>query len=335
MRVARLYGIGDIRIENVSRPEVWSGHTLVKVTDVGLCGSDLHWYTDGAVGEAVLDRPLVPGHEFAGIASSGPLAGARVAVDPAIPCGRCQLCVEGNRNMCERILFAGYAELDGGLADYVSWPTHHLHPLPESLNGSDGALLEPLGVALHSWDLGHAPAGTPVAVVGCGPIGLMTIQLALVAGADRVIAVEPLPHRRAAAVAAGAEVALDVTEAVEPSTWKQLVGLGCPTVFEVAGEDDALAAAILAARPGGRVVVTGIPSDDRWSFTAGTARRKGLTLALVRRMKDMYPRTIRLAASGRIDVRSLVTDQIALAHIDRAFDTAARREGLKVVVTVD
>lgn len=332
MRVARLYGVGDIRVEQAPVPEVPDGHTLVRVTDVGLCGSDLHWYTEGSIGDATLERPLIPGHEFAGIGASGVLDGVRVAVDPAIPCGHCTLCVEGHRNMCENIRFSGHSTLDGALAEYIAWPTEQLHPLPDDVSGADGAMLEPLGVALHAWDLGHTRAASTVAVVGCGPIGLMMIQLALSSGADRVIAVEPLPHRREAALRAGAAVALDVPEALDPATWREHAGLGVDTAYEVAGNDGAIAVATLAARPGGRVVLIGIPSNDRASFTAGTARRKGLTYVLVRRMKEMYPRTIRLVSSGRVDVTSVVSTRVGLADITHAFDAAARREGLKVVV---
>src|SRR6476646_4218405 len=154
-----------------------------------LYGADLHWFADGGIGDAVLRRPLVLGHEFAGVVEDGPWRGRRVAIDPAIACRRCEWCQQGHPNLCEVIRFAGHGETDGGLRELVAWPDHLLHPLPESISDAGGALLEPLGVALHAFDLGHARIGGTVAVVGCGPIGLLAVGLARSAGARLVLAV--------------------------------------------------------------------------------------------------------------------------------------------------
>lgn len=331
MRVAMLHGVGDIRVEEVPDPTVEAGFTLVRVTDVGLCGSDLHWFGEGGIGDATLTRPTIPGHEFAGVGASGDLDGVPVAVDPAIPCGRCQMCEAGHRNLCPAIQFAGHSTLDGGMAELIAWPTHLLHPLPSGMTGADGAMLEPLGVALHAWDLAHARVGEVIAVVGCGPIGLLAIQLAKAAGAGRVIAVEPRAHRREAAARAGADVVLDVPEAAEAATWKRW-GLGADVVLEIAGTDEAIDVAVTAARLGGRVVLAGIPDGDRSSFPAHVARRKGLTLVMVRRMKEMYPRAIRLVEQGLVDVRWLVTERAPLDDVAGAFTRATARTGLKTVI---
>lgn len=332
MRVAMLHGAGDIRLEDAPEPEVADGYTLVKVTDVGLCGSDLHWFADGGIGDATLNRPTIPGHEFAGVAASGELDGIPVAVDPAIACTHCPMCEAGHRNLCPDVQFAGHSTLDGGLAEYVAWPTHLLHRLPEGMSGADGAMLEPLGVALHAWDLSHFRIGDVVAVIGCGPIGLLAIQLAKAAGAGRVIAVEPRAHRREAATGYGADLVLDVSEARSPQTWHE-VGRGADIVLEIAGNDDAIDIAVTAARPGGRVLLAGIPDAERSSFPAHLVRRKGLTLSAVRRMKEMYPRTIRLVEQGLVDVRGLVTERAPLADVTAAFERAAERTALKTVVS--
>lgn len=329
-----LHGVGDIRVEEIPDPEIPDGYTAVRVTDVGLCGSDLHWFGEGGIGDATLARPTIPGHEFAGIGASGALDGVPVAVDPAIACGDCQLCEAGHRNLCTRIQFAGHSTLDGGMAEIVAWPTHLLHPLPEGMTGADGAMLEPLGVALHGWDLAHSRVGDTVAVVGCGPIGLLTIQIAKAAGAGCVIAVEPRAHRRKAALRYGADAAYDTAEAGDASTWKRY-GLGADVVFEIGGNDEAIDLSVLAVRPAGRVLLAGIPDIDRSSFPAHTARRKGLTFAMVRRMKEMYPRAIRLVQQGHIDVRSMVSERAPLADAAGAFARAVTRDGLKVVVAID
>ena len=327
--VARLHGTGDLRVTDEPVPVPAPGESLVRVTAVGICGSDLHWYAEAGIGDARLDRPLVVGHEFAGVVEGGPADGRRVAVDPAQPCERCDRCRSGWRNLCPFIRFAGHGAVDGGLRRFMSWPTALLHPVGDAVSDVDAAMLEPLGVAVHAMDLGHVRLGATVAVVGCGPIGLLLVQLARAAGAGTVVASDPLPHRAQAALRYGAD------DAHTDPSGAPLDGVDADVVFEVSGADDAVAASLTAARPGARVVLAGIPDDDRTTFAASTARRKGLTLALVRRMNDVYPRAIRLVERGLVDVSSLVTHRFPLDRVADAFATAAARDGLKVVVLPD
>jgi len=328
VRAIRLYEAGDVRLVEEADPRPTAGETLVRVTDVGLCGSDLHWFSEGGIGDARLTRPVVPGHEIAGVIHAGPLAGTPVAVDPAIPCGVCPTCLGGHRNLCPQVLFAGHGTVDGGLRELMAWPTPLLHPLPRGLTTTDGAVLEPLGVAIHALDLGHLRPACSIAVVGCGPIGLLLLQAALASGATSVLAVDPLPHRREEARRRGAAAALSPQEARVHVPEQQV-----DVAFELAGDDAAVEQAMALVRPGGRVVLGGIPGDDRTAFPASLARRKGLTVALVRRMKeDVYERGIRLVETGRVDVASLVTARFPLEKAPEAFRSAAAREGLKVVL---
>jgi L-iditol 2-dehydrogenase len=337
MTAARLHGPHDLRTAVEAVPTPAPGESLVRVTAVGICGSDLHWYREGTIGDTGLRRPLVIGHEFAGVVADGPRRGERVAVDPAIPCGACEVCATGAGNLCPAIHFAGHGLDDGALREYVAWPTPLLHPLPDALSDADGALLEPLGVALYGLDLARPRVGGSVAVVGCGPIGLFVVQLARLAGADLVVAVDPLPHRRAAALRLGADHALSGHAVPGPGNepdWPDLAGLGVEVAYEVAGTDAAVRTALTAARPGGRVVLIGIPDDDRTTFPASLARRKGLAILLSRRMHDVYPRALRLLSRGSVDAASLVTGAYPLERAAAAFETAVTRSGLKTMVTV-
>jgi L-iditol 2-dehydrogenase len=328
VRAVRLHAPGDLRLADEAAPEVLSGQTLVRVTDVGICGSDLHWFAEGGIGDARLGRPVVPGHEIAGVVHAGALAGTPVAVDPAVPDGVCPTCLRGHRNLCPNVAFAGHGTIDGGLRELMPWPSHLLHPLPSSLSTTDGAVLEPLGVAIHALDLGHLTPACSIAVVGCGPIGLLLIQAALASGATWVLAVEPLPHRREEARRRGATLAVSPDDAREWGLEHQV-----DVAFELAGDDPAVDQAMSLVRPGGRVVLGGIPGADRTSFTASLARRKGLTIAMVRRMKeDVYERGARLVETGRVDVASLVTARFPLEKAEEAFRLAASREGVKVVI---
>lgn len=324
MWAARLHALGDIRLSQEPRPVGGADTSVVRVTAVGLCGSDLHWFGEGGIGDARLEHPLVLGHEICGTAESGPLAGRRVALDPAIPCGDCEPCLAGYRNLCPAVRFAGHGALDGGLREYLTWPTRLLHPLPDAVSDAGGALLEPLGVAIHALDLSHMRLGDRVAVVGCGPIGLLIIQLARVAGAGAVVALDPLAHRRQAARRFGADLALAPEQLSE--------GGEADVVFEAAGPDEAVDAALALARPGARAVLAGIPEHDRTAFRASVARRKGLSLIMVRRMGAVYPRAIRLVERGLINVDALVSARYPLSQAGEAFTSAVRREGLKVIV---
>jgi L-iditol 2-dehydrogenase len=324
VRVARLYGTGDIRVGDEPEPEPADGEALVRVTAVGICGSDLHWWTEGAIGDAKLSRPLVLGHEGAGVVAAGPRRGERVAIDPAIPCGVCRACRDGYHNLCYNVRFAGHGETDGMLREQMCWPARLLYPLPDQVSDAAGAMLEPLGVALHALDLGHVPFGGRVTMVGCGPIGLLLLQVLRARGAGAVTAVEPLPHRREAAARYGAD------EVTDPGA--DLTGYGADVAFEVAGTDDAVRLAMESVRPGGRVVLAGIPDRDVTSFPASLARRKGLTIAMVRRMNEVYPRAIGLAARGAVALDQLISRRAGLDDAVTAFAAAQRRVGLKILI---
>lgn len=332
MRVARLHGLADVRVGHEPDPRPSAGQTLVQVTAVGLCGSDLHWFSEGGIGDAQLDAPLVLGHEMAGVALDGPLAGRRVAVDPAQPCGRCDLCLDGHRNLCPTVRFAGHGATDGGLRELMAWPTELLHPVPDRLSDADAAMLEPLGVALHAVDLAGVRLADRVVVVGCGPIGLCVVQLARLAGAAQVVAVEPLAHRRAAATALGADVVLDPGAADVVAALLEATRGGAHAVVEAVGSDEAVHLSVVAARPDGTVVLAGIPAQDSTTFPASVARRKGLRLLLSRRMREMYPRTTDLVERGAVDVTSVVSHSFGLDDVAVAFTMAEHRRGLKVVV---
>jgi L-iditol 2-dehydrogenase len=255
-------------------------------------------------------------------------------VDPAVSFGSCRACLEGHPNVCPSVRFAGQGKDDGALREWVAWPERCLFPLPETLTEADGAMLEPLGVALHAVDLGHVRPGTSVAVFGCGPIGLLTLQVARAAGAARLFATDLArrPHRLEAARSLGAEVFAADEGREARAILAATGGEGIDVAVEAAGDNEAVDAAVEAVRPGARIVLAGIPAEERTTFVAATARRKGLTLVLARRMKHTYPRAIRLVESGLVDVRSCVTRSFPLREGKAAFAAAAEREGLKVIV---
>jgi L-iditol 2-dehydrogenase len=331
MKTIRLHSQGQLHLHNEPEPVPAEGETLLHIRAVGLCGSDLHWVAEGGIGDARLENPLILGHEFAAITDSG----ERVAVDPAIPCEQCEQCRKGNFNLCPQMIFAGHGSQDGALRESMAWPTRCLHPLPDALSDADGAMLEPLGVALYALDLSKLQSGMSVGVFGCGPIGLLIVQLARLSGAAQIIATDKLIHRVEVAKSLGADQAILANAGQELSEILAATGgRGVDVAFEVAGEQDAVDVSVTAAIPGGNVILVGIPADDHTSFTASMARRKGLTFKLVRRMNRTYPRAIELVSRGLVDVRSLVTHHYPLEKTVEAFAVARRREGLKVMIVI-
>ena len=267
MRALRLHGPNELRLHDEPDPSPAPGEVLVRVSAVGLCGSDRHWLLEGGIGDAELEQPLVLGHEFAGVVASGAREGERVAVDPAVPCGACDLCAAGLEHLCPAVRFAGHGSTDGALRTLLPWPERLVHPVPETLTDVEAALAEPLGVALHALDLGHVRPGAGAGVFGCGPLGLLLVQLLRMVGASPIVATDVLAHRVAAAEELGAtHAALAGERALDESL---------EVAFEAAGDDGAVDDAVASLRPGGRLVLVGIPDDDRTSFRASAARRKG------------------------------------------------------------
>ncbi len=330
MQASLLYGIRDLRLERLPRPTPKPGEVLLKVASVGTCGSDVHYYLEGGIGDQLVTDPIIMGHEFsAQVAELGPGVegleiGQLVAVEPAISCGECESCQHGHPNLCPNVRFCGTPPINGVFAEYTVMPAENCFPLPDGFSAAEGAMLEPLGIAIHAVDLSHIKPGQTIAVLGAGPVGLLTAAVAKAAGASLIYVTDPLAHRRQFALNYVADVALNPNEVDVATEIKKLTGgRGVDIAFEAAGAPETPDQAADVARPGGKVIIIGIPSDDTMTMTASTVRRKGVTIKLVRRMKHTYPRAIRLVQTGMVDVKALVTHTFPLAEINKAFEMVA------------
>jgi L-iditol 2-dehydrogenase len=349
MLVARLHGPADLRCETVPHPgPPPPGSVLLRVEVVGICGSDLHTYRHAMIGDTRLAGPLIPGHEFAGVLEQVPddtrggdgqplVPGARVAVDPAHPCGRCEWCLRGDANLCPHIQFCGLWPYEGALRRWMHVPAASCFPVPHSMDATTATMLEPFGVAIHALDLARLRPGESVAVIGCGPIGLCLLRLAVHAGAGLAFAVDRLPWRAALAQHFGPSTAFcadqtDIVDAILQATG----GRGVDVAFEAAAGGPALQQAAEILAPGGRLMAVGIDEDDQFHLRHSTLRRKGLTIRMVRRMKHTYPRAIRLVERGAIDLTALVSHRFPLDQAAKAFalNSEYRDNVVKVVIDV-
>ena len=331
MMAALLYGPRDMRVEQIPCPaSPGPGMALLRVTAVGVCGSDLHTYMDGRIGEWVVAAPLVLGHEFGGVVEAvgseaydgnfAPLhVGMRVAVDPAQPCGRCEMCEQGHPNLCHRLHFCGLYPDGGSLCEYIVMPAHCCFPVPPTIDDAGAALLEPLGIALHAVDLAKLHVADSVAILGAGPIGLLLLQVAKLAGAAPIYVIDQFPWRLELAQQYGAVpinfAEVDPVQAVMQATG----GRGVDVAMEAAWADHSVQQAADMARMGGRLVLVGIPGPDKLEMKHSTARRKGLTIRVSRRMKHVYPRAIKLVENGSIDLQGIVSHRFPLSRTPEAY----------------
>ena len=342
----RLHGPKNLRVERMPRPgPPGHGQALVRVKATGICGSDLHCYLDARIGDTSIDGPLVLGHEFSGVVEAvGPESfdgrfeplkpGTRVAVDPAQPCGHCELCEHGHPNLCTDLPFCGNYPYGGSLCEWIHMPARSCFPVSRKIDDEAAALLEPLGVAIHAVDFAKLRVAHSAAIIGAGPIGLLILQMAKLAGADPIFITDKFPWRlKLAQKWGGIPIRYDQEDAVR-RVMKETRGRGVDVAIEAAWADDSVIQAAEMLRLGGRLVIVGISGGNRLELKASTARRKGLTIIMSRRMKHTYPRAIRLAESERVDLHSLVSHRFPLKKAPEAFklNTAYEDEVVKVMI---
>ncbi len=338
MKAVHLVSANNLQLLDIEDPPApKSGEVLIEILSVGICGSDLHMYETAAIGTIQITEPMILGHEFsARIIAVSPDAknengeslevGMRVAVEPHVSCGACEQCLEGNPNLCPTHYFYGVFPDHGALCERMIVRESNCFPIPDSVSNDSGALLEPLGVAIHSLDLAKLRIGDSVAIIGCGSIGSLIARLALMAGASKVYAFDLLKWRTDFAKQWGVE-AYTVNPHDAPALINDLTnGRGVDVAIEAAWSNHTVEQSVQMVRYGGRLVMVGIPPDDHFSFGHSLARRKGLTIRLARRMKHTYPRAIALASgnSPLVPLDDLASHLFPLDDCPSAFQQAAQ-----------
>ncbi len=344
MKAAVLTGIRGMDIRDVPKPAVTNDRdVLIRVRSVGVCGSDVHYYLTGRIGSQVVEFPFRVGHEFSGEveAVGGGVTrvkpGDRVAVEPAMSCHACDQCLAGRPHTCRHLKFLGCpGQSEGCLCEYIVMPEACCYPVAPQTTFEQAAIAEPLSIGLYSVRQSIPLQGARIGILGCGPIGLSVLLPAKRAGAQRIYVTDKLEARLAVAREAGATWTGnpdtgDVVQAVadeEP--------LLLDAVFECCGEQDALDQALDLLKPGGKLMLIGIPTVDRVSFLIDKLRRKEICIQNVRRQNECVQPALDLIERGEVDVDFMVTHRFSLDQAQQAFDLVADyRDGVvKAMIAV-
>ncbi len=342
MRAAFLTGARAIEVREVPAPRVTrDDDVLVRSKAVGVCGSDLHYYVSSSVGGDNVAYPFIPGHECAGIVEDVGKAvtrvkpGDAVVIEPAVSCGACDQCRTGRPHTCRKLLFLGhYGELTGGMAEFALAPERNCVPLPAKMSVVQGALAEPLSIAIYAAGMAGSVRGKTAAVLGTGPIGLCVVMALKAESAAGVYATEKVEARLAAAVTAGAGWTGNPDREDIVAEILARESLGLDLVFECCGEQSALDQAVALLKPGGTLVVVGIPVEPRVSFDSSKVRRREVRVQNVRRQNKCLEKAVAMVHTGRIKVDFLATHFFRLDQARDAYETAAeRRDGvIKAIV---
>ncbi|KAA9396586.1 NAD(P)-dependent alcohol dehydrogenase [Haloarcula sp. CBA1130] len=342
MRTAVLTELTEFELEDRPRPSPGPDDVLVAVRDVGICGSDVHYYEHGRIGDYVVENPLVLGHESAGeVVEVGENVmdhepGDRVALEPGVPCRRCAHCKRGDYHLCESVRFMATPPHDGAFTEYVSWPADFAYELPESVSTAEGALCEPLSVGIHACRRGSVGTGDTVLITGAGPIGLMILEAARATGATDVIMTDVVDEKLAFAEERGADLTVNVTETdLHGAVAEYTDGIGADVVAEASGAEPSIKSTIDVVRRGGTVVLVGLASEAEVPIDVLELIDNEVDVHGSFRYKNTYDAAIDLLANGEVDVEGIIDFQSGLEDIDDAFRRVMEPTVVKGMISLD
>lgn len=321
-------GIQKMEIQEVPIPQIKDNEVLIQVKHVGICGSDIHYYEFGNIGDFVVEPPFVLGHEAGGIVVevgsevSGLKAGDTVAIEPGVPCGTCKYCREGRYNLCDDMKFLATPPIQGVFQEYVAYPAEMVYKLPDGMDTLEGAMLEPLNCGLYAAaDLSNIKAGQTALVFGCGCIGLLLISSLKALGVTDIYAVDVIPERLKMAESLGIKAAWNgkQVDAVE-EIYCVTNGRGADVVFEAAGNYTTTRQSVKAVGKGGTVVITGMAAEPEIPLDIIGLVCKEAEIHTQFRYKNLYPTAIQMVSEGKIDVKKVISHQCKLEEVPQMFE---------------
>ena len=329
MKQIVLTGIREMKMIEYKMPSIVNSNDVkIKIKTIGVCGSDIHYYSEGKIGSQVVKYPFAVGHECSGIIEeigegvTNVKVGDLVVVDPAVHCGKCDQCLAGRPHTCRNGKFLGCpGQLDGCLSEYIVMPDFTCFTVTNKLNPIQAALIEPLTIGVYTVKLAQIEnKSTSVGIFGAGPIGLSVLFKLLADGVGNIGMIEPLNYRRQKAKEIGAKYLIDPENENVEQVVNQREKYLLDVVFEASGEQDAVTNALEILKPGGKLVLVGIPPSAEYTFNMDLMRRKELKVINVRRQNHCVEETIELVVSGKIDVEKMVTHNFTLEETARAFN---------------
>lgn len=341
MRAAVLRSTENLVIEERIMPEVGVNEVLIKVMDCGICGSDVHYYQHGRIGDFVVEKPMILGHECAGVVvETGKqvrnlAVGDRVAVEPGHTCGKCEFCKTGRYNLCPDVVFLATPPYDGAFAEYISYPADMAYRLPDNMDTVEGALLEPFCVGLHAAAQSEGKPGQSAVILGSGCIGLCTLLALLARGIKKVFLVDIMQKRLTMARELGA---FEVINGKEQDTVAEILkrtnGEGVDLVFETAGSPFTTRQTAALVKRGGTVVLVGMAADPVYPYDFGALMGKEAKIHTVFRYCNLYPTAIDIVSSGGVKLKEIVTDYYAFEDVGKAMEDSVlhKEDMVKAVV---
>ena len=326
-----LTGIREMEMKEVPSPMlVKDSDVLIKLKVVAVCGSDVHYYVSGKIGSQIVQYPFPVGHECAGVvekvgkAVSRVKPGDRIAIEPAMPCGECDQCTGGRPHTCRKLKFLGCpGQADGSMSEYIVMPEHSCFPIPDHMSFDQAAISEPLAIGVYAINRSIPMEGSSVGILGFGPIG-MSVQLpALARGAAHVYTTDKIDDRLRIARESGATYAGNVDKSDVVKEILDLEPRGLDVIFECCGQQEAVDQAFELLKPGGMLMLIGIPEFDRWSLPVDIGRHKEITIRNVRRQNGAVEDTLDLLGSGAVDVSKMATHRFSFPDSKQAFDLVA------------
>ena len=343
MKTAVMLGIGKMGFEDRPIPKVKDNEVLVKLEYVGICGSDLHYYETGAIGDYIVTPPFVLGHEPGGVVVEVGKSvkhlkvGDKVALEPGKTCGHCEFCKSGNYNLCPDVIFFATPPVDGVFQEYVAHEADLCFKLPENVSTLEGALIEPLAVGFHAAIQGEAKIGQTAVVTGAGCIGLVSIIALKAMGVSKVYVVDIMEKRLEKALELGADEVINGKEKdVVAEIIKLTDGKGCDLVIETAGTEITTVQAIHMAKKGTNIVLVGYSKTGEMTLPMSLVLDKELSFKTVFRYRHIYPLAIEAVASGKVNLKGIVTDIFKLNDIQKAMDYSVNNKAdiVKAVIEI-
>lgn len=341
MKAAVLRKPFEVVIEDRPIPEVGPDEVLIKVMTVGVCGSDVHYYETGRIGRYVVEKPIILGHECAGVvAAVGDnvtrfKVGDRVAVEPGVTCGTCEYCKQGRYNLCPDVEFLATPPFDGAFVQYFKHRQDFVFPIPEHLTFEEAALIEPFSVGIHAATRANIKPGSTVVVFGLGPVGLMAVVAVRAFGASTVIAVDLEDIRLEAAKNVGAAFAINARQC---DCLKEILdftnGRGVDVAIEAAGHPKTLQDALACLCRGGKLLIVGLPTQDSIPLNIPEIADKEVDIYGVFRYANTYPKGIEILSSVIADVKSLITGRFSLDQVAQALEEARVNKAKHIKIMV-